>query len=242
MRNIPYQERIESEISHGQKIASQAEKIWNWEGVIGNARYERRLKYLSGGLKRGMKCLEIGCGTGLFSKNLIRSGIDLVAIDISSDLLKQAKARVPNGVFFEADACHTHFSDESFDVILGSSILHHLDVDLALKEIHRILKPGGRIRFTEPNYLNPHIFIERRFKYFREKFGVSKYETAFVRWNLKSKLEKAGFKSIQIEPFDFLHPLFPDRCFTFLTCQGMVLERMPLVKEIAGSLKIAAIK
>ena len=66
------------------------------------------------------------------------------------------------------------------------------------KEIHHLLKPGGSIWFAELNYLNPHIFWERKVKFLREWLGVSDYETVFIRWDLEKKLRKLGFSSVQI--------------------------------------------
>jgi SAM-dependent methyltransferase len=54
-----------------------------------------------------------------------------------------------------ADPYATPFADDSFDIVIGASILHHLDVDRALAEIRRVLRPGGRGVFVEPLAHNP---------------------------------------------------------------------------------------
>ncbi len=54
-----------------------------------------------------------------------------------------------------ADPCATPFADDSFDIVIGASILHHLDLDRALGEISRVLRPGGRGVFVEPLAHNP---------------------------------------------------------------------------------------
>lgn len=53
------------------------------------------------------------------------------------------------------DAHSLRFPNETFDLIFGGAILHHLDIDTAMKEIHRVLKPGGTIIFDEPLIHNP---------------------------------------------------------------------------------------
>ncbi len=239
---LSHEKRIKSEIAHGKKLSANAEKVWHWEGSIGRARYKRRVKFLSSALRNGVKCLEVGCGTGLFTQDLVKSGADITAIDISADLLEHAKKKVPNVTFLEKDACYTGFPDESFDVVVGSSILHHLDIDLSLKEIYRILKKDGTLWFTEPNYLNPHVYLERRVEFLRIKLGVSEYETAFVRWPLAKKLKETGFTSVEVKPFDFLYPFLPENCLAFMEKVGMLTEQIPLIKEIAGSLQITATK
>ena len=61
------------------------------------------------------------------------------------------------------DNCEkTKFNDNSFDIIYGSGILHHLDISLCLKEMYRLLKPGGRFLFIEPLGTNPLINFYRK--------------------------------------------------------------------------------
>src|SRR3546814_18316951 len=55
------------------------------------------------------------------------------------------------------------FPDDSFDLVFGSGIIHHLDIDRASGEIARVLRPGGRAVFIEPLGLNPAIALYRRF-------------------------------------------------------------------------------
>jgi len=57
--------------------------------------------------------------------------------------------------FYVMDAHQLSFDDSSFDLIVGFGILHHLNADVALKEIHRVLKPGGRVLLQEPLADNP---------------------------------------------------------------------------------------
>jgi SAM-dependent methyltransferase len=51
--------------------------------------------------------------------------------------------------------------DERFDAVVGSSVLHHLDLEPALAKIRALLKTGGVLSFAEPNMLNPQVFFER---------------------------------------------------------------------------------
>jgi len=53
------------------------------------------------------------------------------------------------------DACHISFKDESFDLVVGKEVLHHLDVGIVAAEINRILKKGGKAIFVEPLAHNP---------------------------------------------------------------------------------------
>src|SRR5438045_8734254 len=81
------QERITKEIEHGRFLAQHgAGEIWNWESPAGKLRWARRVKMLSKHLGPGMSVLEVGCGTGYFTRELARSGGDVVALDVSAAL------------------------------------------------------------------------------------------------------------------------------------------------------------
>src|SRR5205807_1094253 len=64
--------------------------------------------------------------------------------------------------FLVDDAHATTFPDDSFDLIVGVAILHHLDLEVALREIRRVLRPGGRAVFLEPLWHNPLLRLGRR--------------------------------------------------------------------------------
>ncbi|MBU0719364.1 MAG: methyltransferase domain-containing protein, partial [Planctomycetes bacterium] len=167
---------------------------------------------------------------------------NVVAVDISPILLEQAAAKEIAGkvAFRIDDAEQLSFDDSSFDAVAGSSILHHLDVQAAAGEICRVLRPGGRMAFAEPNMMNPHIVFERSTPAVRRWMGVSPEETAFFRWRLAKLLRTAGFSNIRVNPYDFLPPAVPGALVPLVRGLGDILERLPLVREIAGSLIISA--
>lgn len=103
--------------------------------------------------------LEIGAGTGYFSLNLASQGLirNLTATDISPGMLKSLESTARDlGIKVRTvatDAENLPFADESFDVVLGHAVLHHIpDLDKAFSEFFRVLKPGGMIVFCgEPS-------------------------------------------------------------------------------------------
>jgi len=239
------QQRIAKEIQHGRFLAKHgAGEIWNWEGPAGKMRWARRVKMLSNHLGPGLTVLELGCGTGYFTRELARSGADIVAVDVSPELLELARAdcSTKNVCYEVQNACALSYPEAAFDSVVGSSVLHHLEIKEAVREIHRVLKPRGTIYFTEPNMLNPQIAIQKNVPWIKRKLGDSPYETAFFRWPLRRLLEETGFRDVQIEPFDFLHPKTPRPLVNQLSALGRFLERMPVVAEFAGSIYIRAIK
>jgi ubiquinone/menaquinone biosynthesis C-methylase UbiE len=104
--------------------------------------------------------LEIGSGTGYFSLNLVQLGLigNLTATDISPGMLDRlggtaAALGLDNVKTVVTEAETLPFADESFDLVLGHAVLHHIpDLDRAFSEFKRVLRPGGRIVFAgEPS-------------------------------------------------------------------------------------------
>jgi len=107
------------------------------------------------------EALEIGSGTGYFSLNLMQEGVitDLVATDVSTGMLSSLSATAASLGLADrvqarqADAEELPFEDESFDLVLGHAVLHHIpDLAKAFSEFDRVLRPGGAIVFCgEPS-------------------------------------------------------------------------------------------
>ncbi|MDT4924392.1 MAG: hypothetical protein QOG01_2105 [Pseudonocardiales bacterium] len=101
------------------------------------------------------KSLELGCGTGFFTLNLKLAGVidEGHVTDLSPGMVEVAQ-RNARGLGFEvegrvADAERLPYDDDSFDIVIGHAVLHHIpDLDLAFAEIIRVLKPGGRFVFA----------------------------------------------------------------------------------------------
>jgi len=234
------------EIEHGVLIADRAEEVWNWSTPAGRSRAVRRGELIlrTARITPNQRVLELGCGTGLFTEMFARTGCRLDAVDISKPLLDRAFARnLGDRVVFQlADAEELPFPDGTFDAVIGSSILHHLCLDPALVEIHRVLAPGARMVFAEPNMLNPQIALQRHVPAIRRWAGESPEETAFVRWSLSQRMRLAGFQLVRVAPFDFLHPVVPVRWIQVVRKVGASLEQIPVVREVAGSLLIQGSK
>jgi ubiquinone/menaquinone biosynthesis C-methylase UbiE len=105
------------------------------------------------------RSLEIGAGTGYFTLNLLRAGVvrEAVASDISPGMLDALQVNAERlGLEVDtraADAEALPFDDESFDLVFGHAVLHHLpDLAQAFREFHRVLRPGGTLAFAgEPS-------------------------------------------------------------------------------------------
>jgi 2-polyprenyl-3-methyl-5-hydroxy-6-metoxy-1,4-benzoquinol methylase len=101
--------------------------------------------------------LEIGCGRGEFAVHVAKQRAVVTAIDVGEHLIDAARqlAKI-NGVecdFVQTSATAPPFNDAQFDIVIGLGVLHHMseeDVLKTMRQMHRVLKPGGRAYFLEP--------------------------------------------------------------------------------------------
>jgi SAM-dependent methyltransferase len=98
---------------------------------------------------RGLQVLEIGCGLGTDGAQFAQAGADYTGVDLTEAAVDLARKRFElfdlQGKFQTADAESLDFEDESFDLVYSHGVLHHTpETGKAIREIHRILRPGGR--------------------------------------------------------------------------------------------------
>jgi ubiquinone/menaquinone biosynthesis C-methylase UbiE len=130
-------------------------------GDTGQEQVRLKLVKALGGLKGRSfgDGLEIGSGTGYFSLNLLQLGVieRLTATDISPGMLTRlSNTATELGLEIDTvatEAEHLPFEDESFDLVFGHAVLHHIpDLERAFSEFRRVLRPGGVIAFAgEPS-------------------------------------------------------------------------------------------
>ncbi len=104
------------------------------------------------------RVLEYGCGVGSLGFDLA-SSCDVVGIDISpvaiTKATEEAERRGLGAEFLEMNAEALTFEPASFDLVCGSGILHHLDIETAAAQLTKVIKPGGKAIFLEPMGYNP---------------------------------------------------------------------------------------
>jgi ubiquinone/menaquinone biosynthesis C-methylase UbiE len=150
------------------------------------------------GLAPDSPIIEVGCGDGSFTRNLANFSSAVTAIDISEVQIEENAASMPAIRFLQHDVAEPFpFADESFEVVWCSEVLEHLFNPLfAMQEMHRILKPGGKLLVTVPYH---GVFKNMLITLFRwdEHFSPS---NPHIRFYTKSTLEgmtrEAGFSSI----------------------------------------------
>lgn len=165
------------------------------------------------GTLRGKRILEIGCGNGEISVWLARNGVEIYGIDISDESITFAKKRsVENGTdakthFSVSPAEETEFTENFFDTVFINVSLHHLEIDKAVHEIKRILKPQGRFVAVEP-------FV---FSKIVQRIRTSKLVTAFYPIRQETPTERIlvqedldllerNFSGLEYKPYRIFSP------------------------------------
>lgn len=119
------------------------------EGSAYNAHYDRPAVLGLLGDVAGCRVLDVGCGSGLYAAELTQRGAEVIGFDASARLVQLARQRVGDAADLRVhDLRHPlkWLSDESIDQAVMALVIHHLDDPVpALREVHRVLGPGGRL-------------------------------------------------------------------------------------------------
>ncbi len=163
-----------------------------------SARYDRRFDETIRSHAIGKRVLEIGCGDGLTAQRVSAFGAAYVlGVDVSQDFIAKARRlEIPGRLEFRCeDALRS--VDGSYDVILGRSILHHIDFKEGLYDIYsRNLNPGGVMVFMEPLGSNPLIKLYHLLARSAHTPDEKSFERKEFRWFADT------FPSVRIYPFN----------------------------------------
>jgi SAM-dependent methyltransferase len=219
------------------------EAAWGWTGPAGEIRAQRRADFLieAARLAPGVSCLELGAGTGQFTARLAESRCDLTAVEISEATAGVCRERVDGRAQVVVGNIETAegIAGRTFDAIVGVSVLHHVDLDLTIRNtLLPLLRPGGRFAFSEPNMANPQVWAERNIRPIGRMRHTTEHETAFRAGALRATLERAGLSVDVCEPFEFLHPSTPRALISLVERLERRLEASP-ARAIAGSVRVA---
>lgn len=157
------------------------DRVWEREGTVTWRQYPGCFGRICWAVGHFHEVLELGCGVGLLARKLVDFGNVVTALDISEAAIAQLPPQV-HGIV--ATLPEIPCPDGSFDVVVGTEILEHLDNDQAcVEEVVRVLRPGGRAYFAVPNNcLGPEEEPEHVRKYTPESLEVllSPYGAVFL--------------------------------------------------------------
>lgn len=120
------------------------------------------LAMVEAAVPRGAKVLDVGCGTGEMAEQLMRRGYEAWGLDIAAPMIRRARDRCASDRFEVADLEHLPFADDTFDAAVCLGVIEYLDTDeRALRELWRVLKPGGRVVVSTPSAICPLHHLDR---------------------------------------------------------------------------------
>ncbi len=155
----------------------------------------------------GMRVLDLGTGVGAMAAALVRRhpGIDLWGLDLRAAQLRQARALHPVATYVQADATRLPFPDASFDRVHASWVLEHIpDPAAVLREVRRILVPGGQCFFLEVDnatlrLVPPSPVVEEALQLLNSVQQASGGDP-FIGQKLAGLLRAAGFSRVDVHP------------------------------------------
>jgi SAM-dependent methyltransferase len=147
------------------------------------------------GLRPGTLVLDLGCGSGVFTRLLQERGIHAVGLDISQALADVGKRKYPGLNFIAGDCEFLPICSGTLDGVLVSGLVHHLpDPSQCAREVYRVLKPGGVFVAFDPNRWNPFMWLYRDpSSPFYSSEGVTANERPILAGQVAKVFEDAGF-------------------------------------------------
>lgn len=145
------------------------------------------------GLEKGKLAADIGAGTGFIAEALLNEGMKVIAVDFSEEMLGQMQQKFKDFSsiqYRQGESENLPIESASVDYAMANMYLHHVENPLnGIKEMTRILKPGGKLILTD---LDEHNFEFLRTEQFDRWMG-------FKREDIKQWFTEAGLKNITID-------------------------------------------
>jgi SAM-dependent methyltransferase len=188
------------------------------------------------------KALEIGCGTGFFLLNLRQAGVldEGHVTDISPGMV-EAAVRNADGLGSPvegrvADAESIPYDDDTFDLVVGHAVLHHIpDVQLAIAEALRVLRPGGRFVFAgEPTRRGDYVARRLSRLTWETTTRVSQLPVIRDRWARPREELEASSRAAALEAIVDLHTFDPTELARLAVRAGAVDVRT-VTEELTAS-------
>ena len=235
---------VEAGLTADARLKVSARTLARYLNPPADTPYPLEYSYHLLGDVRGLRVVDFGCGSGGNTVLLANRGAELWGVDISADLIRLAQRRLAvngraGGAQFVVGSAHDlPFPDGSVDVLLGIAILHHLDLALVAKEVHRVLRPGGRAIFQEPVRNSRVIRVLRALIPYRAP-DVSPYERPLTDGELHAFARP--FSRVRVRAFALSHvavgrvlPFVRRHVDLLYRLDGALLRALPALGYYAG--------
>jgi ubiquinone/menaquinone biosynthesis C-methylase UbiE len=194
-------------------------------------------------IKKGQNILEVGSATGVFSFEYEKYGINLTSIDLSPENIKWSKKKAKkknSSIDFQiADVENLPFPENYFDGILSFSTLRYVpNIDKALQELFRVLKPGGFIIIDFPNKKCPWFGGLKKKVLGREHI----FDNHYYINDIKKMMGKTNFKDIKFERGLFIPKSTPDKLFWLFKIFEFFAEKLPVIRTYSAIIFVGAKK
>lgn len=153
------------------------------------------------------KILDLGCGKGRFCRKIKDAGFpNIIGAEPSTKLIEIARENNKDVEFFQASATNLPFEDNEFDFLISIEVLEHIpDTEGAIKEMKRVLKPGGKLFIMDKNILSLHplyffpTFLWKRFLEYKNRWFYPSHfsfkEKYFIPWKLNKILKRQNMRA-----------------------------------------------
>jgi arsenite methyltransferase len=194
-------------IGFDQDMVAQLELVYRTRDIVRRRRLVREAVLA----QPGERILDVGCGLGFYVLEFLEevgSEGAVVGLDASPPMLAAAEQRCrehPNAAFEQADAASLPLEDGSFDAALSVQVLEYVpDVAVALSELHRVLRPGGRLAVWDVDWstVSWHSNDPARMERVLAAWDEHLAHPALPR-TLTAKLSAAGFEDVRVEGHTF---------------------------------------
>ena len=196
--------------------------------------------YLLGDI-RGKVVLDLGCGSGENLAPLLARGANVIAVDLSEELVKLARGRLAltnqemKPALMVGSAYDVPLPDGSVDAILCSSLLHHLDIPRAMAEMKRLLKPGGFAVVKEPVRFSRAFAVLR--SWFPDRGDISEDEHPLTRAELlqvKSGWMSSGERAFRLPTMAAMIKVLGEKqALKFWRLDGWLLKMLTPLEHFA---------
>lgn len=222
--------------------------------VLGEMAYRRLLNTFEKRIrpKAQEHCVDLGCGTGAFTRHLGVFRLRLTGVDISAACIDLAKQKARGETYIVGNLMNLSFQNESVDIVVYSGVLHHItrraDRIRALQEAARILKPGGRLFAYDPNKASPSMWLYRSpSSPFYSQVGKTENEVLLSHRDVFEELNSAGFLDIQVRglsgiTFRFVESRLARAFLSLYNAYEVIMMLSPLQERLGTFLVSSATK